>query len=184
VTVVLAAVSESRSERLVDDLWSRLDPEFLTNAGWDPQTKTLAPQPDHPLLGSRRCRVQGCRHQPEPPDGLCPTCGSAYRISGMSVEEFLSARQVRKVQRGEVNCVVGGCSRPCRNNRMTLCPAHDEHRKRLNLSPIEFVNHPAARALPGLGPCSVPMCDRQAKYRRGAVRIALCTVVGSTPQRT
>lgn len=167
MTVVLAAVSESRSERLVDDLWSRLDAEFLTNAGWDPQTETLAPQPDHPLLGSRRCRVQGCRHQPEPPDGLCPTCGSACRISGMSVEEFLSRRQVRKVQRGEVNCVVRGCSRPCRNNRMTLCPAHDEHRKRLNLSPIEFVNHPAARALPGLGPCSVPMCDRQAKYRRG-----------------
>ena len=29
--------------------------------------------------------------------------GSAYRISGMSVEEFLGRRQVRKVQRGEVN---------------------------------------------------------------------------------
>ncbi len=75
----------------------------------------------------------------------------AYQLSGMSVEEFLAAGPVRKLQRGEVICAVRDCPRPCRNNRITLCQVHDDHRKRLNLSADEFVNHPAAQPLPGFG---------------------------------
>src|SRR4029079_18171434 len=39
--------------------------------------------------------------------------------------------------------------------------------QRLNLSAVQFVNHPAAQTLPGFGVCRVPVCDRQAPYRRG-----------------
>jgi hypothetical protein len=85
----------------------------------------------------------------------------------MSVEEFATAGPVRKLRRGEVICAVRGCPRPCRNNSITLCQVHDNHRNRLNLSAAEFVNHPAAQPLPGFGVCCVPVCDRQARYLRG-----------------
>ena len=167
VSAVLAAVSDSRPERATEDPWSRLDAEFLTTAGWDPETETLAPPPDHPLLGFRCCRVQGCRCEAGPADGFCVTCRKAYQLSGMSVEEFATAGPVRQLRRGEVICAVRGCPRPCRNNSITLCQVHDNHRKRLNLSAAQFVNHPAAQPLPGFGVCRVPVCDRQARYLRG-----------------
>ena len=66
VSAVLAAVGDSRPQRTNEDPWSRLDAEFLTTAGWNPETETLAPQPDHPLLGFRCCRVQGCRAEAGP----------------------------------------------------------------------------------------------------------------------
>ncbi|HWX98763.1 MAG TPA: hypothetical protein VNY55_02485, partial [Mycobacterium sp.] len=59
------------------------------------------------------------------------TCRKAYQLSGMPVEEFATAGPVRKLRRGEVICAVGDCPRPCRNNSITLCQAHDDHRKRL-----------------------------------------------------
>ena len=167
MSAVLAAVSDCRPQSAPEDPWSRLDAEFLTTAGWDPATETLAPQPDHPLLGFRSCRVQGCRSEAGPADGFCVTCRKAYQLSGMPVEEFATAGPVRKLRRGEVICAVGDCARPCRNNSITLCQAHDDHRKRLNLSAAQFVNHPAAQPLPGFGVCRVPVCDRQARYLRG-----------------
>ena len=71
---MLAAVEDSRPEGTNEDLWSRLDAEFLATAGWNPLTEMLAPQPDHPLLGFRRCRVQGCQTEAQVPDGFCATC--------------------------------------------------------------------------------------------------------------
>jgi hypothetical protein len=167
VSTVLAAVSDPRPQSATEDPWSRLDAEFLTTAGWDPATETLAPPPDHPLLGFRSCRVQGCRSEAGPADGFCVTCRKAYQLSGMSVEEFATAGPVRQLRRGEVICAVGDCPRPCRNNSITLCQAHDDQRKRLDLSAAQFVNHPAAQPLPGFGVCRVPVCDRQARYLRG-----------------
>jgi integrase len=167
VSAVLAAVSDRRPQSAPEDPWSRLDAEFLSTAGWDPVTETLAPQPDHPLLGFRSCRVQGCHSEAGPADGFCVTCRKAYQLSGMSVEEFATTGPVRKLRRGEVICAVRGCPRPCRNNSITLCQVHDNHRKRLDLSAAQFVNHPAAQPLPGFGVCRVPVCDRQARYLRG-----------------
>ncbi len=167
MSAVLAAVSDPRPERATEDPWSRLDAEFLTTAGWNPETETLAPPPDHPLLGFRCCRVQGCRSEAGVADGFCVTCRKAYQLSGMSVEEFATAGPVRQLRRGEVICVVRDCPRPCQNNSILLCQVHDNHRKRLNLSAVQFVNHPAAQPLPGFGVCRVPVCDRQARYRRG-----------------
>ena len=62
----------------------------------------------------------------EAADGFCVTCRKAYQLSGMSVEEFAAAGPVRQLRRGEVICAVRDCSRPCRNNSITLCQVHDE----------------------------------------------------------
>jgi hypothetical protein len=37
-----------------------LDDEFLTEAGWDPQTRVLTLPAEHRLLGRKVCRVVGC----------------------------------------------------------------------------------------------------------------------------
>jgi integrase len=56
---------------------------------------------------------------------------------------------------------------PCQNNNIMLCQVHNNHRKRLKLSATQFVDHPAAKPLPGFGVCRVPVCDRAARYWRG-----------------
>ena len=183
MSAVLAAVSDSRPERATEDPWSRLDAEFLTTAGWNPQTETLAPPPDHPLLGFRCCRVQGCRTEAGPADGFCVTCRKAYQLSGMSVEEFATAGPVRQLRRGEVICAVRDCPRPCRNNSITLCQVHDNQRKRLNLS-ADAVREPSCRATTPRIRCMPRPGVRQAgTVPAWVVRNALRTVVGSAPQR-
>ena len=42
------------------ELGGRLDPGFLTDAGWDPVSRVLSPPAEHPLLGRTVCRVGGC----------------------------------------------------------------------------------------------------------------------------
>jgi integrase len=163
----LAVVGDARQLDVTEEVWSRIDAEFLTTAGWNPLTETLAPHADHPLLGFRHCRVHGCQTQAVPPDGFCVTCQKAYESSGKSIDEFVTAGPARKLRRGEVFCAVRDCPRPCRNNSITLCHVHDNQRKRLNLSAAQFVSHPAAKPLPGFGVCRVPVCDRAARYCRG-----------------
>lgn len=167
MNAVLVAVGDPRPQIDVDDLWSRLDPEFLTSAGWNQSTETLAPPPDHPLLGFRPCVVHGCGCEALP-DGLCATCLRAYRGSGAGWEEFVAAGPVRKKKRvGEVICAVRGCPRPAGGR---LCAVHNYHCRRLGLSLMEFVDHPAAQPLPGFGECQVAVCDRRANGRRGLCR--------------
>ena len=147
-------------------LSSLLEPEFLTAAGWIPATETLAPQPDHPLLGFRPCRVHGCMCQAESSTGLCVTCAKAYQRSDAGSDEFVATG--RRNRRGrETICAVRDCPRPVRTR---LCAVHEYHRNRLQLSPEEFVQHPAAQPLPGFGPCRVAVCDRKAYGRRGLCR--------------
>ena len=74
-----------------EDLWDYLEPAFLDEAGWDPETRTLAPSPGHLLLGYRLCLVRGCAGQGRVPDGFCDTCRKARRQSDLSDEEFIAA---------------------------------------------------------------------------------------------
>lgn len=166
MTALLAAIRAPRPATETDSLWLRLDPEFLRTAGWNPATETLAPPPDHPLLGFRPCRVHGCVSQALP-EGLCATCAKAYRRYDMDLEDFVAAGPVRKKRIGEVICAVPGCPRP---SRARLCPVHEYHRKRLGLPVLDFVNHSVAQPLPGFGPCRAAVCDRQAHCKRGLCR--------------
>ena len=163
----LAAVGHGQQRNIAEDLWSRIDAEFLASAGWNPLTETLVPQADHPLLGFRQCRVQGCQTEAATADGLCVTCQNAYAASDMTIDEFAAGGRVRRLRRGEIICAVRGCPRPCQNNNNNLCQVHNNQRKRLKLSVAQFVDHPAAQPLPGFGVCRVAVCDRPARYRRG-----------------
>src|SRR5260221_11791135 len=86
----------------VEDLRRHLDPVFLAGAGWNPKTQTLAPSPDHPLLGYRICLVRGCAGQGLVPDELCATCHSTRQRGDLSMEEFIAAGPVRSRHCGEV----------------------------------------------------------------------------------
>jgi hypothetical protein len=167
VTALLAAVGASRSTRKTEGLWLRLDPAFLKTAGWNPATETLTPPADHPLLGFRPCRVQGCGCHALP-EGLCATCAKAHRRSDMGLEDFVAAGLARKKRGGEVICEVSSCPRPAQTRR--LCAVHEYHRKRLGLPVTEFVTHSVAQPLPGFGGCRVAVCDRQAHRGRGLCR--------------
>lgn len=158
------------SEGDVEDLRRHLDPAFLTEAGWNPKTQTLAPSPDHPLLGYRICLVRGCTGQGLMPDELCITCHSIRQRSDLSMEEFIAAGPVRARHCGEVICSVEGCPRPVRTRRLQLCYTHEHGRKHLQLPLADFLQHPRAQPLPGFGPCRVVVCTRQAHARRGLCR--------------
>jgi hypothetical protein len=152
------------------DLRRHLDPVFLSGAGWNPETQTLAPSPDHPLLGYRVCLVRGCTGQGLVPDELCATCRGTRQRSDLSMEEFIVAGPVRARQCGEVICSADGCPRPVRTRRLQLCYTHEHRRKFLRLPLADFLRHPRAQPLPGFGPCRVVVCTRQAHARRGLCR--------------
>jgi integrase len=171
VTAALPAVAwPVPPEDDAGNLQRHLDPVFLAGAGWNPQTQTLAPSPDHSLLGFRICLVRGCQGQGLLPDTLCATCHRARKRSDRSIEEFITAGPVRARRCGEVICSVSRCPRPVRTRRLQLCNTHEHRRKQLTLPLAEFLTHPRARPLPGFGPCRVVVCIRQAHARRGLCR--------------
>jgi integrase len=153
-----------------EDLRDYLEQAFLDEAGWDPQTRTLAPPPGHPLLGYRLCLVRGCAGQGRVPDGFCDTCRKARRQGGLSEAEFIAAGPTRDRHCGEVICSAGGCPRPVRVRRQRLCYTHEHRRRALGLPLEEFLRHPRAEPLPGFGPCKVAVCTWQAHARRGLCR--------------
>jgi integrase len=171
VTIALSGAGcPARPGDEAEDLRRHLDLDFLAEAGWDPETEVLAPAPDHLLLGFRVCRVRGCLGQGQLPDGLCTTCSGVYQRSDLNWEDFTDAGPVRAKQCGEAICTVAGCPRPVRTSRLRLCYTHEHHRKRLRLALADFLEHPAAKPLPGFGPCHVVVCTRQAHGRRGLCR--------------
>jgi integrase len=174
VTAALAAARPAGQRDDAGDLRNRLDPDFLAAAGWDPRTQTLAPSPDHPLLGFRVCLVRGCQSQGLLPEELCATCRGFYRQSELGMAEFIAAGPVRARRCGEVICGVDGCPRPVRNRRVRLCSTHEYQRCRLQLPLTAFLAHPETRPLPGFGPCRVTVCTRQAHGRRGLCRAHDC----------
>jgi integrase len=171
VSAALAGLSRPRPPGDgAGDLWRYLDPAFLAGAGWNPETRTLAPPPGHPLLGYRLCVVRACVGQGLAPHGFCATCHKARRQSGLSAEKFIAAGPVRAKRRGEVICSAQGCPRPVRTSRLRLCYTHEHRRRQLGLPLAVFLQHPRAQPLPGFGRCKVAVCTRQAHARRGLCR--------------
>ena len=84
-------------DRATDRLAAAIDYRLLAAAGWDPATRALAPDRDHPLLGCRVCRVAGCELEAPGPSGLCSGCrGVSPRLAGPASRPSASpARAVR-----------------------------------------------------------------------------------------
>jgi hypothetical protein len=66
------------------ELADRLDPAFLTEAGWDPVGRVLSLPAEHPLLGRTVCRVGGCTSTAHggPTGGVCWRCFTRLGAQG------------------------------------------------------------------------------------------------------
>ena len=59
----------------------RLDPGFLSGAGWDRQTWVLTPPAGHRFLGHPRCAAPGC---PATSNGVCSGCRRRLAVAGLA----------------------------------------------------------------------------------------------------
>lgn len=139
-----------------------VDPRFLDEVGWDPDTMLLSPGPHHPLMGRGICRVADCAASAVSL-GMCPTCAAVWRRGGsIDIEEFVLRPRTAPIRRvGE--CVVPGCPRP-RGRRIAtgLCSTHDtNYLLYRHLSVEQFCGLPHVVPLPDFGFCQVPCCDRR-----------------------
>jgi len=146
-----------------------LDDAFLAGAGWDPDRQVLTPPPQHPTLGYTVCMVAECNVVTKARHKLCHACENRWRTSGLAWPAFLTVPPVRERTLGEFICEVGGCDRPRRTVRASLCDAHHaQHTGPFKgLAIEEFLVHPAVRPFPSFGDCRVPSCIRRAKGHRG-----------------
>ena len=58
----------------------RLDPGFLSGAGWDRQTWVLTPPAGHRFLGHPRCAAPGCTATS---NGVCSGCRRRLAVAGL-----------------------------------------------------------------------------------------------------
>ena len=144
-----------------------IDPEFLTEAGWDPAGLMLAPPSGHRLLGRPVCRVEGCLITAAARARICGSCRRRLAEHGLSADEIALLPAREQPMRGLGSCVVGGCARQWVSSRALLCRAHLQLQRRLGLTVAQLRVHHLARPLPACGPCAVAACPRQRRHRDG-----------------
>jgi integrase len=144
-----------------------LRPQFLAEAGWDPDDQVLAPPRDHPLLGLRKCVVVDCHAGVRGPAvQLCKTCEERHNRLGKPPIDDFAATVSGKHNAGERRCVVG-CTRPARV-REGLCTSHAQHRrKHPDLSLTQWLALPGIVVLPSFGQCVVASCIRLTRTGEG-----------------
>jgi len=166
-----AQVPAAAAGRTADPLARAIDYPLLVSLGWDPVTKTLAPDRQHPLLGYSICRVAGCESEAWDRSGLCGGCRSRFEAGGeASIEAFaaLGARpKNRSRDRRCLVCQIPGFERPVGTN--DLCLSCDGLRRRRRQDVAAYVSgdggYPPAQPRPGLGLCTVAACGRLAARR-------------------
>lgn len=153
---------------LVDDLCvllaTRIEVEFLAEAGWDPATWVLTLDPDHPLLGRRVCRAPGCQTTCAANTGVCLDCRRRLAQAGLDLQEIASLpapHGARWLGPGDGTCAVPGCPRPWVNAAQPLCQQHRNRQKSLGVDVAAFIVRPDVTGLPSHGLCAVSACQRQ-----------------------
>lgn len=157
------------ASRYLEALWGAIRTGFLEEIGWQENRRLLTPPRDHPLLGQRTCANEGCSSGVRSPHGgLCQTCSSRHRASGLSIENFMKdAASTKHLNRGERLCVVPECPRPS-GSQDNLCQTHNTARRLHADTSLEtWLRTHKPRPLPPLGPCQVKACLREAaEYTR------------------
>jgi integrase len=136
----LAAPAAARCEHVFGDRpvdaetirWAaRIDPGFLTEAGWDVTLLVLFPPAAHPLLGRPVCQAPGCATTAMARDRLCQGCWRRLAKHGLSIAEVDrlpavpgEASDARSA--GEQGCPVLACRRPRRRRDGVYCEAHQQ----------------------------------------------------------
>ncbi|MDP4510365.1 tyrosine-type recombinase/integrase [Nonomuraea turcica] len=135
-------------------------PQFLAEVGWDADRVVLSIPREHPLLGWRACRIEGCTTGTRTTLGFCSSCANRFHASGLSMEDFLAIGRVSR--RSELGrCAVTGCGRPWKTARSQLCRAHAHQQQQVLRLPLdEFLAHPSVLPLLSYGPCAVVACLR------------------------
>ncbi|MDQ2709802.1 MAG: tyrosine-type recombinase/integrase, partial [Actinomycetota bacterium] len=155
-------------------LAAMLEPAFLVEAGWDPTIRVLSLPAQHPLLGRRLCRVDGCMASVHGTKigGLCWRCFGRLTRAGMTIEQVISAPELPPLADRPPGCAVPGCLRMSAGGRPRqrsgLCQTHSRRfRRRSGMSLERFLADPTVRPLPALGPCTVASCARRAESEHG-----------------
>ena len=145
-----------------------LEAGFLTEAGWDPAVRVLAPPPEHPLLGRTLCRVGVCLSTAHgtKTGGVCWQCFTWLTGQGLSVEQIACAVELPTLPARPRECAVPGCQRmspsPSPRSRVPVCGPHRTRWLRTpQLSLEQFLADPAVRPLPALQPCLIAACSRR-----------------------
>jgi hypothetical protein len=160
------------ADRIADPLARAIDYGLLISVGWDPATKTLAPDRRHPLLGYSVCRVAGCESEAWDRSGLCGGCRSRFEASDQADVEAFAALRARPKNRSRDRrcrvCRIPGFERPVGTN--DLCLSCDGLRRRRRQSVAAYVSgddrYPPAGPRPGLGTCTVAACGRLTARRQ------------------
>ena len=152
------------------ELADRLDPAFLTEAGWDPVGRVLSLPAEHSLLGRTVCRVGGCTSTAHggPTGGVCWRCFTRLGAQGLTGPQIASLSELPPLPDRPGGCAVPGCQRMSPAARSMLCAPHSRRfRRRPGRSLEEFLTDPGVRPLPALGPCQVAACTRRSESEHG-----------------
>lgn len=152
------------------ELAGRLDPAFLSEAGWDPVSRVLSLPAGHRLLGRTVCRVGGCTSTAHgtASGGVCWRCFTGLRGQGLTGPQIAAAPELPSSPDRPAGCASPGCQRMSPTPRSMLCAKHSRRfRRRPGRSLEQFLTHPGVRPLPALGPCGVAACTRTAEPEHG-----------------
>lgn len=166
-TPALTAVSDLGRDASVETrLRAALRPDFLAEAGWDPQAQVLSPPRDHLLLGLRKCAVVDCLAGVRSPQVLlCQTCEARFRAAGSDDLDGFCQMVSSKRNKGEQFCKVPGCPRPT-HVVPGICSTHrSAWLKWPGLTAEEWITAARPSPLPSFGACRVVSCVRQAADR-------------------
>ncbi|HEY6791153.1 MAG TPA: tyrosine-type recombinase/integrase [Trebonia sp.] len=172
-------------------LLEKIDPAFLAEAGWNPETRVLTIDPAHPLLGRSTCRAPGCQTTCPASTGICLDCRRRLEAAGLGPEDaglLPPPRGSRWLGAGDGTCTVPGCPRPWTSAPRPLCPVHLTEQQRLGIGdPAVFAASPGVTALPSHGICAVAACPRQVPWAGGTyceahrLRLRSLTRAGEQP---
>jgi len=140
----------------------RLDPGFLSGAGWDPETWVLTPPAGHRFLGRPRCAAPGCTATS---NGVCSGCRRRLASAGLGPADVSQLPPLPAgrawVRPGDGACRVAGCPRPWVKAEHPLCRSHLDDQQARGVDVAEFTALPGTVPLPSFGACAVTACDRQ-----------------------
>ncbi|WP_406292202.1 tyrosine-type recombinase/integrase [Embleya sp. NBC_00896] len=144
----------------MERLRTRLDPQFLAEAGWDEDRLVLMIPPGHPLLAWTPCVNAVCSASATLLSGLCHACQTRWNRSGLAFAEFLGSVEAEK-KKPRQRCHVPDCTRMWGSSVSKLCEPHRSRFRKLGLPMAEFFAHPLVKPMPPLGICGVVACTRE-----------------------
>lgn len=141
-----------------------LDPRFLVEAGWNPQTRMLSLPAQYRLLGRTVSRVYRCHNTVHSASAVCHRCFTRLSRLGMSPEDIATAIELPDEPAPATRCAVPECRCVPTVRLAVLCEPHAKkfRLRRPRLSMEQFLADPRVGPLPPTPACQVAACIRTA----------------------